>query len=115
MKLEKKITFLISTLSGGGAEGVCVGIANIFSKRGWKVDLVVLNLKNEAYLSRLSKKVKLVVLNTNHARYSSIKLFKYIFKNKTKTILVFNYELSVVLVILRTLLRLDLKIISRNI
>lgn len=115
MKLEKKITFLISTLSGGGAEGVCVGIANIFSNSGWKVDLVVLNLKNEAYLSRLSKKVKLVVLNTNHARYSSIKLFKYIFKNKTKTILVFNYELSVVLVILRTLLRLDLKIISRNI
>ena len=115
MKLEKKITFLISTLSGGGAEGVCVGIANVFSRSGWKVDLVVLNLKNEAYLSRLSKKVNLIVLNVNHARYSSFKLYKYIFKNKIRTILVFNYELSVVLVILRILLRLNLKIISRNI
>ena len=44
MNVEKKITFLISTLSGGGAEGVCVGIANSFSENGWKVDLVVLNL-----------------------------------------------------------------------
>ena len=61
MSLDKKITFLISTLSGGGAEGVCVGIANSFVDNGWDVDLVVLNLKNEAYLNRLSKKVNLIV------------------------------------------------------
>ena len=46
MNSKKKITFLISTLSGGGAEGVCVGIANTFAEKGWLVDLVVLNLKN---------------------------------------------------------------------
>jgi glycosyltransferase involved in cell wall biosynthesis len=112
---SKKITFLISTLSGGGAEGVCVGMANIFAEKGWSVDLVVLNLKNEAYLNRLSNKVKLVVLNVNHARYAGFSLLKYINKNKVKTILVFNYELSVVLVILRKLLRLKVKIISRSI
>lgn len=115
MNSKNKITFLISTLSGGGAEGVCVNIANSFAQNGWIVDLVVLNLKNEAYLSRLSKEVNLVVLNVNHARYSSFPLFKYIYKNKIKTILVFNYELSVVLVILRLLLRLRIKIISRSI
>ena len=63
MSASRKITFLISTLSGGGAEGVCVGIANTFVENGWQVNLIVLNLKNEAYLSRLSKKVNLVVLN----------------------------------------------------
>jgi len=112
---KKKITFLISTLSGGGAEGVCVGIANSFAENGWKVDLVVLNLNNEAYLNRISKKVNLVVLNVNHARYSSFSLFKYILKNNVKTILVFNYELSVVLTILRILFRIKINIISRNI
>ncbi len=115
MTPKKKITFLISTLSGGGAEGVCVGIANTFVENGWTVDLVVLNLKNEAYLTRLSDKVNLVVLNVNHARYSSFSLLKYIYKNNIKKILVFNYELSVVLVILRILFRIKIKIISRNI
>jgi glycosyltransferase involved in cell wall biosynthesis len=115
MSSKKKITLLISTLSGGGAEGVCVGIANSFAEKGWLVDLVVLNLKNEAYVDRLSDKVNLVVLNVSHARYSGLYLFKFIKKNKIKRILVFNYELSVVLVILRILLNLKIKIISRNI
>ncbi len=112
---KKKITFLISTLSGGGAEGVCVGIANTFVENGWAVDLVVLNLRNEAYLNRISDKVNLIVLNVNHARYSGFPLLKYIYKNNIKSVLVFNYELSVVLVILRTLFKLKIKIISRNI
>jgi glycosyltransferase involved in cell wall biosynthesis len=115
MNSNNNITFLISTLSGGGAEGVCVGIANKFAESGWNVDLVVLNLKNEAYLDRLSDKVNLVVLNTNHARFSSIPILKYIYKNKVKTILVFNYELSVVLVVLRLILKLKIKIVSRSI
>ncbi len=115
MKSKKKITFLISTLSGGGAEGVCVGIANTFVERGWLVDLVVLNLKNEAYLSRLSYKVNLIVLNVNRARFSGLSLIRYILKNKIKKVLVFNYELSVVLVIIKYLLNLNVKIISRNI
>lgn len=115
MNKKKKITFLISTLSGGGAESVCVGIANIFATNGWNVDLVVLNLNNEAYLSRLSSKVKLVVLNVKRARYSGLSILKYIYKNKISTILVFNYELSVILTILRLIFRLRIKIISRNI
>ena len=115
MRSKKIITLLISTLSGGGAEGVCVGIANSFAENGWQVDLVVLNLKNEAYLSRVSDKVKLIVLNANHARYAGLRLLKYIHKNKIRTILVFNYELSVVLVILRILFRFKMNIISRNI
>ena len=115
MNSNKKITFLISTLSGGGAEGVCVGIANSFVDNGWEVDLVILNLHNEAYLNRISTKVNLVVLNVNHARYSGFQLLKYIYTNKIKTILVFNYELSVVLVILRILFKLKIKILSRSI
>lgn len=115
MNSNKKITFLISTLSGGGAEGVCVGIANSFAMNNWEVDLVILNLKNEAYLSRLSHKVNLIVLNQNHARYSAVSLLRYILKNNIKTFMVFNYELSIVLIILRIIFNLKLRIISRNI
>lgn len=106
---------MISSLSGGGAENICVSLANSFAKNGWNVDLVILNLYNEAYLNRLSDNVNLIVLNVDHARYSIIPLLKYIYNNKIKTALVFNYELTVVLVIIRFLFKFKMKIISRNI
>ena len=34
---------MISSLTGGGAENVCINIANSFVHNGWQVDLVVLN------------------------------------------------------------------------
>jgi glycosyltransferase involved in cell wall biosynthesis len=112
---NKKATFLISSLSGGGAEGVCVNVANGLTDIGWEVNLVVLHLKNSAYRDRVSEKVNLVVLGVNHARSSSLALLRYIRQNKPKTILVFNYELPVILVILRSLFRLKTKIVARNI
>ena len=102
-------------MSGGGSESVCISIANSFANNNWQVDLVILNLNDEAYLNRLSEKVNLVVLNINHARYSALSLLNYLNSNKIKTILVFNYELAVILVILRLIFRLQIKIISRNI
>ena len=115
MNSNKKITLIISSLTGGGAEGICVSIANSFANNGWHVDLVVLNLNNEVYFDRISSDVNLVVLNVNHTRYSFIPLSKYFFKNQVKTVLVFNHELAVTLVIMRLLLRLKIRIISRNI
>ena len=41
---DKNITFLISSLSGGGSEALCVNLANSFAELGWKVNLVVLNM-----------------------------------------------------------------------
>jgi glycosyltransferase involved in cell wall biosynthesis len=115
MSSNKKITLMISSLTGGGAEGICVTIANSFANNGWHVDLVVLNLNNEAYLDRISNNVNLFVLNVNHSRTSIIPLLKYLYKSKIKTVLVFNHELAVILVILRLVLRLKIKIVSRNI
>lgn len=112
---NKRITLIISSLTGGGAEGICVSIANNFAKNGWFVDLVVLNLNDEVYLNRISDNVNLIVLNVNHVRNSFTKLFKYLYTKNVKTVLVFNHELAVTLVILRYLFRLKIKIISRNI
>ena len=112
---KKKIVFLSSSFVGGGAEAVCINIANNLAANEWEVDLIVLNLKKEVYLNRISDKVNIVVLNTNKARSSFFPLIKYILKNKPKIILVFNYELTVILTILKFVFRLNLKIITRNI
>ncbi len=115
MNSTKRISFIISSLTGGGAEGICVNIANNFANIGWQVDLVVLNLNNEVYLDLVSEKVNLVVLSVNHTRNSFLPLFKYFYKNQTKIVLVFNHELAVMLIVLRNFMRLNIKIISRNI
>jgi glycosyltransferase involved in cell wall biosynthesis len=111
----KQITFLISSLAGGGAEGVCVTIANGLAYRDWQVDLVVLHLNNAAYYDRVSDKVKLVVLGVNHARYAFGSLRKYIKTKRPEKIVVFNYELAVLLVVIRSLTCQPFKIIARNI
>lgn len=111
----KKVTFLISSLAGGGAEGVCVNVANRLAEQGWQVDLVMLHLNNAAYHDRLSDKVNLIVLGINHARYAGLPLLKYMLQQKPKTVLVFNYEFAIILVILRNVFRLKTRIIARNI
>ena len=102
-------------MSGGGAERVCVNLANNLAYRGWKIELVVLNLNNSDYLQNVSDKVKIINLNVTRARYSFLSLLKYINKFKPQKVLVFNYELSVILILLRILLKLKIRIISRNI
>lgn len=111
---RKKITILISTLSGGGAEGVSVNVANSFAEDNFKVDLVVLHLKNASYIDRISKKVNLIVLNVSNARYSFFSLLKYIRKFKPTIMFIFNYELTALVVMMRKFFKLKIKIIARN-
>ena len=112
--MNKNISLLISSLAGGGSEAVCVSIANCLVNKGWKVDLVILNLNNELYLDNLSNKVSLIVLNKKNSRYSIFSLLKYIYKERPTKFLIFNYELTVIINILRLLFKIKIKIISRN-
>ena len=59
---NKTVTFIVTSLVGGGAEGVCVGLANGLAQRGWQVELVILNLDEAVYYDHLSDQVNLVVL-----------------------------------------------------
>ncbi len=113
--MSKKITFLISSLAGGGAEGVCVNLANGLAQNGWNVELIVLHMNNSVYHENLDARVNLVVLNVNNARYSLISLIKYFRKVKLEKIVVFNYELSVMTLIARYFCYDKFKVISRNI
>lgn len=112
--MKKEATFLIGSLGGGGAEGVCINIANGLADQGWQINLLVLNLNNAPYINRVSDKVNLISLNINHARHSFNSIKKYIKLEKPEKIIVFTYDLSVVLVMVRMATRGKFKIIARN-
>lgn len=112
---NKKITFLISSLAGGGAEGVCVNIANGLAENGWEVTLVVLHMNNSVYHEILSDKVNLIILHIHHARHSFKALYKYIKRNDVRKLVVFNYELTAILNLIRISTPLKFYLITRNI
>lgn len=113
--MDRKISFLISSLQGGGAEQVCIALANGFAERDIEVDLLVLNLNDAKYQRKLCERANLIDLKCAHARTSFITLARYLRINKPQKILVFNHQLAVVLIVLRKMLALKFKIISRNI
>ena len=94
VNMQKKNYFNYSSY-WGGAENICITIANSFAQNGWIVDQCT-NLKDEVYRSRISDKVNLVVLNVNRSVYS-LHLLSYLLKNQIKTILVFNLKLQLFL------------------
>ena len=112
---NKKITFLISSLAGGGAEGVCVNVANGLAQNGWNVELVILHMNNAVYHTILEDKVKLIVLDINNARYALFALIKFFYTNKIEKIVVFNYELTVMTIIARFFCINKFEIVARNI
>lgn len=113
--MNNSITFLISSLAGGGAEKISVALANSFQLNKRKVEFIVLNLKNEIYYDDLNPKIKKLSLHSRHARTSFFPLIKYILKNNPDKFLVFNHELALVLVLLKIILFKNFKIYSRNI
>jgi len=112
---DKELVFLIGSLGGGGAEKVCVDLANQLVDDNIPVSLIVLNLYNSIYHTNIDKRIKLTVLNNNHARNSIIALGRYIINHKPEKFLVFNHQLAIILIILKIALLKKYKIISRNI
>lgn len=113
--MAKRIDILIGSLRGGGAERVCVTVANYLTTRGFDVRLVVLNLTNQAYVKHLDKKIKIENFDIKHARYSIIHLFNYCKKEKPEVFLVFDHELAIILNVLRMFFSFKYKIVARNI
>ncbi|SNY51861.1 Glycosyltransferase involved in cell wall bisynthesis [Arsukibacterium tuosuense] len=115
MGSSNKIVFVISTLGGGGAEGVCTTVASGLADLGLDIELLVLNLRRAVYQDRLSSNVKLTSLNVSNARYSFLPLIKHLRKTKPERVVVFNYELAIILVLIRPFLGFKFQLIARNI
>lgn len=111
---SERIVFLIGSLQGGGAERVCVTLANGLSSE-FKIELVVLNLNNAVFKSELIENIRLINLNVKHARNAFFAIYNYLKNSKPHKIICFNRQLSVLLVIIRAYSKLHFTIISRNI
>lgn len=115
-KMETKCLYiLLSSLRGGGSEKVCVTIANKLQKKGYIIRILTLNLYNAVYQAFLDPSIELINLNKKHARQALFPLGKMIKKLKIKKLLVFNYQLAVLVYIIKKIFLLDVTIISRNI
>lgn len=82
---EKKLTFFLSSLLGGGAERVFITIANNFASKGRNVDLVVANGKGP-YLNEISPLVNVVDLSCEQT-FMSIKQLTLYLNNRKPDIL----------------------------
>lgn len=112
----KKYCFLINSLRVGGAERVCVELVNQFYREGHTVDLIVLHTKDAPLVSRLDRGINIIDLNVAHARKAFSPLRKAMEKGQYNSCLVFNPQLTVVLVLMRWFYRrLDFVVVARNI
>jgi glycosyltransferase involved in cell wall biosynthesis len=93
-KNKGKLTFLIASLGGGGAERVCVILANGLFRCGWQVDVVVLNRVDNDRVRSLDSGVKLVCLDVVRARYAHLVINRYCKQNQPDIVVSMSNELA---------------------
>lgn len=113
--MTRRATFLINSLRGGGAERVCVTLANELAAMGWTVEVLVLNLRDAVMQVELTGSVAVTNLNVSHARNCGLKLWRYVTERSPEVFLVFNHQLAIVLLLIRRLARADFRIVARSI
>lgn len=92
-----EIHIFIAHMGIGGAERVCVNLANEFAQKGNEVHIVVLNLENDVNTHLLDKNVRVHSLNVSRLRYSPIAMFRYVKQYQPPFLFVFGNEMAVIL------------------
>jgi len=111
--MPSKLTFLISTLGGGGAERVCVLLANGLARKGWDVEVVVMKDLPQSRKATLDDEVTFTVLGVSRARYSPFQLFRYIIHARPSLILTMSNETAMPLAMISFLMPLKKRWVHR--
>ena len=109
----KEITAFISSLGGGGAQGVFVTVMNDYARAGYAVRAVVDELDNDVYSSKLDSRITIVELGARSAKQSLPKLYRFLRQNNVEVAFAFSPEIAVNLFLCKKALRQDYKIIAR--
>lgn len=109
----KQIYIFIAHMGIGGAERVCVNLANEMTALGREVHIVVLNLENDVNTHLLSEQCVIHSLNVTRLRYAAIPMLRFIRGEKPKCILVFGSEMGIILDQLRKVHLIKMPIIER--
>jgi glycosyltransferase involved in cell wall biosynthesis len=108
-----KIHVFIAHMGLGGAERVCVTLANEWAARGHEVHIVTLNLDNDINTCNLSDGINVHSLGVSRLRYSFLPVFKYIRKYKPKFMLIFGNEMAIIIQKLKDLHLVSVKLVVR--
>lgn len=113
--MSRRVTLFINSLRGGGAERVCATLANQLRSQGWNIEILVLNLRDASVRNAVHPAVPIVDLNVRHARTSLLAVARYLRERRPEQFLVFNHQLAILLVWLRSLRLGRFSIVARNI
>ncbi len=108
-----KIHIFIAHMGIGGAERVCVNLANEFIRQGHEVHIVVLNLDQDVNTHLLVEKVQVHSLGVSRLRYSPFAMLKYLKVEKPDFLFVFGNEMAVILNKLKKLHLTNVKMVVR--
>lgn len=108
-----KVYLFIAHMGVGGAERVCVTLANEMIKQGREVHIVVLNLENDVNTHLLSEKSIIHSLQVSRLRYAAPAMLRFLWKEKPESMLVFGNEMGIILNQLRKLHLIRLRIVQR--
>ncbi|MDD6203100.1 MAG: glycosyltransferase [Lachnospiraceae bacterium] len=109
------ITIFIAHMALGGAQRVCVNLANEFVAQGHQVTILVLDLDrdHDVHTHLLDKRCRIVSLGVSRIRYAAIPMIKYIRKEKPSFLMIFGNEMAIILNKLRKLHLIHVKMIVR--
>ena len=109
------ITMFVAHMNVGGAQRVCISLANEFVRCGNAVTIIVLDLErdNDINTHMLDDRCRLVSLGAGRIRYAILPMLKYLRKNKPEFLLIFGNEMSVFLNKLKKAHLIKTKLIQR--
>ena len=113
MKKKIKITFILPSFAGGGAEKVVLNILKKIDKLRFEPELVVFN-KSGPLINFVPKNINVISFQKNRLRNCIIPLVKYLLANNPKIIFsTFGY-INLFLITIRFFLPKDIKIVIRE-
>lgn len=110
-----KIAFLIKSLGGGGAEKVCVMLANQMAKMGLSIEILTISENSEFSKGGLSRDVTIRCAYSRKTVFSFAFIYKRLTQGDYDSVLCFGYELAVVAILLRKVFSIPCAIVFRNV
>ena len=109
--MNEKLSILVGSLGGGGAEKVAINIANTIKGN---ISLVSLTSNIDYDIKNINRNVKLIIYKKKRIRFSILKYLFYLRKNKPKFILSTSRDTNLVLSLVSNFLNYSPKLIFRE-
>ena len=110
---RERVTLLVPTLGGGGAERVMVRLANALARRGVDVDLLVFTSEGP-FKRDVAPEVELVDLGTVRARATVPALVRYLRRRRPTALLSTHDRANVLAVVARRLAGVPTRVLVRQ-